>query len=118
MIQFFRMTDFDCKCGRFDCNAKEMDMETVMKLEGLRREFGGPMSITSAARCRFQNTAVGGSKNSQHLAGRAVDIKCPDGLYMLRLVTLAMKHGFTGIGVGKGFVHLDTRPRHPVMFGY
>lgn len=117
-MQFFKMEDFDCKCDRKDCDAVPMDMVTVMKLEGLRREFGEKMFVNSGTRCRYWNEKKNGSENSQHLLGKAVDIRCPNGGYLARLVMMAIRHGFTGIGVAKGFVHLDTRPGEVVMFGY
>jgi hypothetical protein len=53
-----------------------------------------------------------------HLVGRAVDIRTPNGDYAYRLLAMAMKHGFTGLGVNRGTIHLDTRPGTPVLWGY
>lgn len=116
-LKFFKLSDFACSCGRAECQAPAMDMTTLLKLEGLRLEFGEPMIVTSGTRCEVQNKKVKGSANSQHLQGRAIDVSCPDGHYMRRLLLLAAKHGFT-IGVGKRFLHLDTRAGVPTMFGY
>jgi hypothetical protein len=35
---------------------------------------GGPIKINSFFRCKELNTAIGGSSNSQHCQGRAIDI--------------------------------------------
>ena len=43
-------------------------------LDGIREEFGEPIEVTSGFRCWKVNEAVGGVKNSQHLAGQAADI--------------------------------------------
>lgn len=115
--RFFKPEEFSCKCGRAECDAVPVDMTAALKLEGLRLEFGEPMHINSACRCAFQNGAVGGKSDSQHLFGRAFDIHCPDGVYMRRLIILALKHGFS-IGVKARMLHLDVRPGVPVVFGY
>lgn len=47
----------------------------IMLLEPLREEIGQPIIITSGYRSRQLNTAIGGSKTSQHCFGQAVDIK-------------------------------------------
>lgn len=116
-LKFFKLSEFRCTCGRAECDAPAMDMTTLLKLEGLRLEFGEPMIVNSGSRCAFQNAKVGGAEASQHMLGRAVDIHCPDGSYMRRLLLLALKHGFS-IGVKKHMIHLDTRPGVPTVFGY
>tara|TARA_Y100000592_G_scaffold97851_1_gene169472 strand:- start:559 stop:1014 length:456 start_codon:yes stop_codon:yes gene_type:complete len=42
--------------------------------EPLRFYVGGPIKITSFFRCPELNTAIGGSKTSQHCKGQAMDI--------------------------------------------
>lgn len=43
-------------------------------LELIRHEIGAPIRVHSWVRCREHNTAVGGMKNSYHMAGMAADI--------------------------------------------
>ena len=43
-------------------------------LDGIREEFGEPIKVTSGFRGWKVNEAVGGVKNSQHLAGQAADL--------------------------------------------
>lgn len=43
-------------------------------LDGIREEFGEAIRVTSGFRSWNVNKAVGGVKNSQHLAGQAADI--------------------------------------------
>lgn len=45
-------------------------------LQPIRDKYGKPISVTSGYRCPKLNSAVGGSKTSQHLKGQAADIKC------------------------------------------
>ncbi len=42
-------------------------------LQCIREHFGKPVHITSGYRTAAHNAAVGGSKSSQHLLGRAAD---------------------------------------------
>ena len=42
--------------------------------EPLREWVGGPIKITSMFRGKPVNTAIGGSKNSQHMKGQALDL--------------------------------------------
>ncbi len=42
--------------------------------EPIREHFGVPLTISSFFRCEALNTAVGGSKTSQHCKGEAIDI--------------------------------------------
>lgn len=43
-------------------------------LDPLREEYGKPIRVTSGYRSQILNTAVGGSKTSQHCLGLAADI--------------------------------------------
>ena len=43
-------------------------------LDGIREAFGEPIKVTSGFRSWDVNSAVGGVKKSQHLAGQAADI--------------------------------------------
>jgi len=46
----------------------------VQVLEPQRQFVGGPVIVSSGYRCPKLNELVGGSKNSQHMTGEAVDI--------------------------------------------
>ena len=51
------------------------DLNRLMEyLDGIREEFGEPIKVTSGFRSWDVNSAVGGVKKSQHLAGQAADI--------------------------------------------
>jgi len=45
----------------------------VNVLEVVREHYGRPVRIHSGYRCAAVNTAIGGSKRSQHMKGEAVD---------------------------------------------
>lgn len=80
-------------------------------LDSVRNYLGGqPIYVTSWYRDRATNIRVGGSRNSQHLFGNAVDFYCnhmyPAKVYYL----LDSWHGSKGgLGLYKTHVHLDLR---------
>lgn len=97
--------------GEFDCKGSGEyyhDPEFLDKLQALRLMVGKPLKINSAHRSARHNAAVGGVPNSQHRK-MAVDISL-NGHNRVNLVRCAIQCGFTGIGFGKTFLHLDTRP--------
>jgi zinc D-Ala-D-Ala carboxypeptidase len=51
---------------------------TAKRMEGVRDLLGHPITILSGYRAPAVNAAVGGSKNSAHMTGHAVDFTCPD----------------------------------------
>lgn len=83
------------------------------RLQSFREVWGSPLIITSGMRSEEHNRAVGGSTNSMHLKrpGIACDIAIIDwtGHMKHRFVTLALAHGFRGVGISKNFIHLDMR---------
>ena len=51
---------------------------TARCMEDVRDLLGGkPVLVSSAYRSPELNAAIGGSKNSQHMSGEAVDFTCP-----------------------------------------
>lgn len=52
------------------------NMEIVAKacFEPLREWYGKPLKVSSFYRCEALNSAIGGSKISQHVQGKAIDI--------------------------------------------
>ena len=65
----FRVREFACKGS----DVVLIDDELVVLLQCIREHFGKPVHITSGYRTAEHNAAVGGSKSSQHLLGRAAD---------------------------------------------
>ncbi len=109
----------ELKCHH--CGAHILVPEFMDLLQAVRTEYGKPMKITSGYRCSAHNAAVSSTGLAgPHTTGQAVDISC-SGADAYKLVSLALKHGFTGIGVSqkgphdKRFIHLDTLklPNYP-----
>ena len=88
--------------------------ELATNLEVLRAHFNAPIIVNSAYRSPEHNQLVGGSKNSQHLLGKAADIsivgihssEVADAIEFLIEVGL-MKEG--GVGRYNTFTHYDIR---------
>jgi len=55
-------------------------------------------------------TTFGVAENSQHLYGRALDVRFPTGLPDAVAAARAMKRGGVGWYPHSGFIHLDTGP--------
>lgn len=107
----FSPTELDCKgSGEYWHDARALDM-----LQAMRDEVGLPLVINSGHRSAAHNARVGGVPNSQHRKW-AVDIST-NGHDRRKLVRAAIRAGFTGIGFGQTFLHLDPR-RVPVAWPY
>jgi hypothetical protein len=82
--------------------------------EGIRSLCGSkPIFIVSAYRTPSWNRRIGGVKNSQHIKGRALDLRHSvlnnDDFHRL-IRTSARALGVVGLGKYKTFVHIDIRP--------
>jgi len=108
MWDYFSEEELRCK-GTDEC---QMDEDFMARLVSLRKDFNQPMIISSGYRDASYNHVIGGAKNSPHLYGKAVDVLV-SGRIAYRLMKLAIKHGFTGIGVSQRgphesrFLHID-----------
>ena len=112
----FRVREFACKGS----DVVLIDDELVVLLQCIREHFGKPVHITSGYRTAEHNAAVGGSKSSQHLLGRAADFYV-EGVPVATVAAYAetLLPGRGGIGRYPkdakhpkrmtGWVHIDTR---------
>ena len=103
----FRVREFACTDGS---DPIFIDADLVDVLQKIRTHFGKAVTITSAYRTPSRNKAVGGETYSQHLYGRAADIKV-NGVSPDKVATFAEKlmPKSGGIGVYKTFTHIDVR---------
>lgn len=103
----FRVKEFACTDGS---DPIFIDSDLVTILQKIRAHFGKSVTITSAYRTPGKNKAVGGTTYSQHLYGRAADIKV-SGVSPKKVAqyaeTLLKNKG--GIGTYSTFVHIDVR---------
>lgn len=117
MKDYFPEKPWACKCG---CGYDEINPALVDHLNMARDMAKTPFIITSACRCEDWNKVVGGSPNSEHTLGNAVDIAAPDSPIRFRILRSLIAAGFTRIGVAKNFIHVDVGIAKPqdVMWLY
>lgn len=102
------------KVKEFACTDRSdpifIDSDLVNVLQKIRTHFGKSVTITSAYRTPGRNKAVGGQTYSQHLYGRAADIKVKGATpkqVAAYAETLLKNKG--GIGTYSTFTHIDVR---------
>lgn len=116
--EYFKYSEFDCKCGKCERPQGVPSQELIDILTKIRKHYNQPVIINSGYRCEAHNKAVGGSANSQHFKGSAVDIIVKNTPtqsvweYVLKNwgdspLGLAIKRNKGNIYAG--FVHIDTR---------
>lgn len=108
--RYFSVKELECKCG---CGDSGMDSAFMEKLDGLRESLGEPIKLSSAYRCPKHNAAVAKTgSGGPHTTRRAVDIVA-SGAKALKIVSIAVRMGFTGVGLKQHgphesrFIHLD-----------
>lgn len=113
----FKVREFACNDGS---DTVLIDTELVDILQAIRDAFGKPITINSAYRDATYNKKIGGATNSQHVYGKAADIRV-DGVppfavaaWMEKHIKSAGKHacGYYPIQL---FCHVDSRS-NPTLF--
>ena len=114
LTENFNLSEFECKCG---CVMPEFVKKNVTELaENLQvlRDAVGRLDLTNAYRCKEHNADVGGSVNSQHLKGKAADIKSKtlnpkDMATTVDDLMKSEKFKLGGVGIYNTFTHVDIR---------
>lgn len=103
----FKVKEFACTDGS---DPIFIDSELVTILQKIRTHFGKSVTITSAYRTPTKNKAVGGTTYSQHLYGKAADIKVK-GVAPKKVAAFAeiLMPNKGGIGTYSTFTHVDIR---------
>ena len=119
----FKRSEFECECG---CGFDTVDHELVVVLEDLRRHLqtlypGAYIVISGPNRCESQNEKIGGADDSQHLLGKAADIKAywkPASGKRTAVPVAALWNYLVetypeayGVGLYSNRVHLDVRSK-------
>ena len=111
----FNLSEFQCKCGcEVPYNVEKNIIELADNLQILRDHLNKPINTTNGFRCATHNKSVGGVKNSQHILGKAADIKVKgvspneiaDAIEHLMEIG---KFKMGGVGRYNTFTHVDIR---------
>lgn len=108
---FFKLREFDSP----DLNGSGslMDETLIDMLIEARSKANIPFIINSGYRTKEYNKRIGGVKNSSHLKGLAVDIKCVDSRSRSLILNALISAGFNRIGIAKTFIHCDIDQDKP-----
>ena len=121
-------TDFDCKISKYfnvgevtnrdsrripnNPQHRQNILALAKELDKIREAWGSPIKVTSWYRPLAINRAIGSSDGSQHVLGRAADVRPltgdPD-----KFEKWLDEHWFGALGYGqkanRGFTHVDIR---------
>lgn len=104
----FYRDEFACRCG---CGFDAVDVRLVEGLQRLRDIMQAPIHINSGCRCAAHNASVGGAPKSQHLLGKAADVRVDGNTPsdVADFAKLLCEFGNSGIIIYDTFTHLDVR---------
>lgn len=120
--KYFSAHEFECHDGTEYPSEWHGDrlQPLVDTLDAIREKWGGPIVVVSGFRTDAYNKRVGGASASQHVQGRAADVRPASGSpHMVRqlhdlvrtmLVGNLLPH-LGGLGVYRRWIHVDVRPR-------
>ncbi len=97
--------DLRCNCG---CNQAAVSNYLYNKMVQARTSAGIPFNISSWNRCTDYNAIVGGSFDSSHIKGLAVDIYCGTSTERFTILQALILAGFDRIGIYSWGIHVDV----------
>lgn len=118
--EHFKVSEFTCKCG---CGYNVIDQRVIDMAETIRQALGVPVRVTSGCRCEKHNRAVGGTKGSFHMKGKAADLSCSLGaLKMFETVKRLKEEGklpdmeYCILYRGRNFIHIDCGKKRKNLY--
>lgn len=102
----FFSSEFDCRCHYPECTMTYVDEELIQYLQGKRDFLKKGIILNSGFRCTRHNIDEGGKPGSQHLLGKAADIRV-NGIDSKRLAQIF--DDADGLGIYDTFIHVDKR---------
>lgn len=113
-MKYFRIEEFDCQ----ETGNNRMNPEFLEKVDELRKLCGFPLVVTSGYRDPSHSIEIAKAQPGTHTQGIAADLRVEDAHHRYILLTTAFNLGFSGIGVAKTFIHVDTRDSLPLVWTY
>ena len=117
-MRYFSLPEFQCSHTGY----VHMDDMFLAMLDKLRSMCGFPFQITSGYRDPSHPVEMAKPLERRgkgtHCLGIAADIAVSGGTQRYNIIHQAIKLGFSGIGVAKSFIHVDTRTTQPVIWSY
>ena len=122
MTKNFNIEEFECKGNLKGCDCQMPDdvynniQELAENLQIVRDMLDEPIKINSGWRCEEYNRKIKGAKKSQHLLGKAADIRIKDLTpdEVANAIDKLQEGGFIkkgGLGRYNSFTHYDIRGR-------
>ncbi len=108
MNEYFLRSERECHCG-CGLDLTERNPDFMRALNSARELYGESMKATSMTRCPAHNAAIGGSKRSAHLDGRAADIACTNTKDRMDMIRCFVSTGFHRIEVSPIHIHIDMK---------
>lgn len=102
-LKFFTNDEFE----RVASPLTKLRETSLQRLDRARELAGVPFIVNSAYRSPEEEVAKGRSGIGAHTRGCAFDIACTNSSSRWRIVFGALAAGFTRIGIGPTFVHMD-----------
>tara|TARA_R100001163_G_scaffold11614_4_gene10638 strand:- start:17742 stop:18134 length:393 start_codon:yes stop_codon:yes gene_type:complete len=122
MTKNFNIEEFECKGNLKGCDCQMPDdvynniQELAENLQIVRDMLQEPIKVNSGWRCEKYNRKIKGAKRSQHLLGKAADIRIKDLTpdEVANAIDKLQEGGFIkkgGLGRYNSFTHYDIRGR-------
>jgi zinc D-Ala-D-Ala carboxypeptidase len=105
--KYFKLSEFQCPTLEGDAYMCPLFMA---RIEEAREIANIPFIINSGYRTKEHNKAVGGVVSSSHTNKpcNAADIRVSNSTERYKILKACLAAGFRRVGIGKGFLHIDT----------
>lgn len=102
----FRLHEFMTK--DFKKTWTKLNLDLIFEVCRIREDLGHPIWINSTYRSSSYNKAIGGTRNSYHIKGMAIDLSCNPEFKHELLRLILNSDIISGVGVYRGFFHVDV----------
>ena len=74
LTEYLGTEEVQCHCEHKDCKTQVISAQTVESFRQLRNAYSKPIIVTSGFRCQRHNYMEGGTNDSRHKLGGALDL--------------------------------------------